>query len=329
MLRLKPILLLSGCLSLVAQTPSSDIKTVNIRSTLDGSGQPALFYAPPKESPNRALPLVVHLHSWSAHYDKSTGLEDALAECKERKWVCIAPEFRGPNNRPDACASRLAMQDILDAVDFARKQTKVDSKRIYLVGGSGGGHMALVMASRYPKRWTAVSAWVPITDLAAWHTFSTAKKAPYAKMLENCCGGAPGTPATDREYRNRSSLPFLANAKGSPIAIEAGIHDGHTGSVPVSHSLRAFNVLARANGYAQQVIAESDIEAITKEGKIPLSLQKDWGNHPQRKFPILFHREAGPASVTIFEGGHEMDFATAFRWFDQNGSIRSAAVSRQ
>lgn len=320
MVRLPSFFLHFGCILLIAQTHSAEVKTVQIRSTLDGSEQPSLLYLPANQPSDSPLPLVVHLHSWSAHYDKSTGLDEALAECRRRKWICIAPEFRGPNNRPEACASRLAMQDILDAVDFVQKQAKVNPKRIYLVGGSGGGHMSLVMAARYPKRWTAVSAWVPITDLAAWHTFSEVRKAPYAKMLENCCGGVPGSPATDREYRNRSSLPSLAKAKGLPIAIEAGIHDGHKGSVPVSHSLRAFNVLAKANGYSKQVIAESDIEAITTQEQIPLSLQKNWGNHPERKFPTLFHREAGPASVTIFEGGHEMDFATAFRWFDQIGS---------
>jgi len=223
-------------------------ETVMIRSTVDGSDQPALLYAPQGDRP---APLLVSLHSWSAHHTAYDSYADALKGCRERGWIFLSPEFRGPNNRPEACASDLAVQDVLDAVDHARKHARVDENRIYVLGGSGGGHMALVMAHRAPELWAAVSAWVPITDVAAWHGFCQEKGYKYAKDVELSLSGPPGDPARDAEYRKRSPVFWLERAKGLPVDIQSGIHDGHGGrAVPVDHSLRAFNGLAGANGHA-------------------------------------------------------------------------------
>jgi len=102
---------------------------------------------------------------------------------------------------------------------------------------------------------------VPISDLAKWHEQGLARKHGYHASIERCCGGPPGMPKTDAEYRARSPLFVLDQAKGLPIDINAGIHDGHKGSVPISHSLNAFNVLARANGKPEQALADKQIES--------------------------------------------------------------------
>jgi dipeptidyl aminopeptidase/acylaminoacyl peptidase len=238
---------------------------VQIRSSLDGSVQPALFDAPVQTKP---IPLLVHLHSWSSDYKNSNLMEEAEAGARALGWAILSPNFRGPNDKPSACASELAVQDVIDAVRYAQKNARIDRRRIYLLGRSGGGHMALVMAARHPKVWAAVSAWVPISDLAAWHASTKAAKLRYPDMLEQCCGGAPGTPAADVEYRKRSPLFHLAKAKGLPLSIHAGIHDGHKGaSVPVSQSLLAFNELAKANGEPGQVFTLSEIESMVAEGQ--------------------------------------------------------------
>ena len=270
-----------------------------------------MLWIPPGKA---AAPLLVHLHSWSATYDKSSEIEVALDAAKQRGWIFLSPDFRGPNQRPEACASKLAIQDVLDAVADVRSKHKVDGKRIYLLGGSGGGHMALMMAAKAPKLWTAVSSWVPISDLTAWHEFSAGKKAPYAGMIEKCCGGAPGS-ATSAEYRARSPLFFLEAAKGLPIDIQTGIRDGHEGSVPVSHALNAFNKLAEANGQPGRKVSAADIEYMVREAKIPASLADERADEPGRKKAILFRRAAGKARITVFDGGHETDFAAAAAWF--------------
>ena len=172
-----------------------------------------------------------------------------LDETRRRGWAVIVPNFRGPNNTPEACASDLAVQDVLDSVDFARQRAPIDNKRIYLLGSSGGGFMGLMMASRAPRLWAAISVWAPIANLAAWHIFSKASDSPYHKMMDECFGGPPETPSRQQEYQRRSPVYFLASAKGTPIHIDAGIHDGHErNAVPLRQSLEAFNALAKANG---------------------------------------------------------------------------------
>jgi len=282
--------------------------TVTITSSKDGTPQKAIFYCPP-EAKSAPVPLLVALHSWSGDYKQ--GVEH-MKHGQQRKWIVIAPDFRGPNNRPEACASDLAVQDVLDAVEYARHHACVDDERIYVVGGSGGGHMSLMMAARAPQLWAAVSAWCPITDLAAWHAESVTRKQRYAEMLEKCCGGPPG-PLTEAEYRKRSPLFHLAAAKGLPLDINTGIYDGHTGSVPISHSLRAFNVLA---GKDRQV-SDDEIAFMVREHKVPPALAAEREDDPERQKPVLFRRVAGAARLTVFDGGHEIELSAALDWLSR------------
>jgi len=287
--------------------PSLDIK---IPSSKDGSQQPAIFYTPPGAA---VKPLVVFLHSWSTDY-KTAG--PALEEAKRRGWIFVAPNFRGRNETPEACASDLAVEDILDSVEYARHNARVDPKRIYLFGSSGGGHMALLMATRAPQLWSAVSTWVPITDLAAWYAFSKATGSQYYGMMDKCLG-PPDTPEKASEYRRRSSLFYLSRAKGVRITIDSGIRDGHPGgAVPLSQTLFAFNELARANGMPQKALSLEQIDIMTRESRVPPELASEKQDETGRQQAILFRRTAGPVRVTVFDGGHSTDVPTSFRWFD-------------
>lgn len=294
--------------------PLRAAETVEIRSTLDGTAQPALVDLP--EAQAKPVPLLVHLHSWSSRFNTSNNFEEIRAEARKRGWAFISPDFRGVNDHPEACGSELAVQDVLDAVAWVQQRTAIDERRIYLAGSSGGGYMALMMAGRAPGVWAAVSAWVPITDLQEWHTFSKAKDARYWKMLDACLSGpSPASNMSVQQYRRRSPIHFLRLARGVlPIDIQTGIHDGHTGSVPVSHTLRAFNELA-AN--AADRIAEADIASITAQEQIPVHLRPTAkAVFEERQKAVLLRRASGLARVTVFEGGHEADFPAAVRWLE-------------
>jgi len=320
---MQTIATLLSCVTLVAAEPAKrpsaeEMKAlalkmaVDVTSTKDGTPQKVVYYQPETAAKNLAgpaVPLLVFLHSWSGSIEQAPSL---VGLAKHRGWVMIAPAFRGINNHPEACASDLASQDIVDAVEYAKSHARIDTDRIYLVGGSGGGHMSLVMAARAPDLWAGVSAWVPISDLTAWHAESTARKNNYAKMIEQCCGGKPG-PATEAEYRHRSPLFHLAAAKGVPLDINTGIHDGHTGSVPVSHSLRAFNVLATPD----KQVSAADIDFMVREQKIPAALAGETQADPEREKATLFRRISGNARVTVFEGGHESESSAGVLWLSR------------
>jgi dienelactone hydrolase len=300
------------CALLASAAAAQQFATVEIRSSTDGATQKALWWAP---ATGRTVPLLVALHSWSGDYTQKESAE-YLKRCSERGWAVIHPDFRGPNRTPLACGSEAAVSDILDAVAFARSHSTIDPRRIYLAGSSGGGYMALLMAHRAPKLWTAVSAWVPISDLATWYEETKARGLRYPADMDSVFGGPPGKDAArDAEYSRRSPLFHLRAARSLPLDINAGIHDGYTGSVPVSHSLHGFNELAVANGFPARIIGPEDIGAIVKTRRVPDRLGPPPAD-PSYAKRVLFRREAGPARVTLFDGGHEMLMDAAFAWLE-------------
>jgi dipeptidyl aminopeptidase/acylaminoacyl peptidase len=201
---------------------SLNVVDLEFVSSKDGSVEKALFHQPDGKS---SVPLVVGLHTWS--YNRFNQLQPMLPFCQERGWALLLPEFRGPNlaDNPrarQACASTLARQDILDAVAKVAADYPIEPESIFLLGGSGGGHMALMMAADSPRLWKGVSAWVPITDLAAW----TGENPDYARHVAACCGGEPGRdPATDREYRERSPIFHVRELAEATLSVHHGRFD--------------------------------------------------------------------------------------------------------
>ena len=304
------LLFLPDC-TLYAAAPSTlpALQDIRYPSAADRTEQPALWYAPPGDLP---VPLLVGLHSWSGNYKQPDPV--SAAWCVAKGWAMIRPDFRGPNSRPEACGSELAVQDVLSAVEWAKSQRKIDPDRIYLIGGSGGGHMSLLMAGRSPQTWAAVSAWCPITDLTRWHADSTQRKSRYAQMMEKSCGGVPGSSAeVDRQYAARSPLSHLAKAAGLPIDVATGIEDGHKGSVPVGHTLRAFNVLAKEGDR----VSNADITAIEAKPQMPAALLQAIEDPSYGRRKPLYRKVSGNARVTLFEGGHEILTEAGLAWLEQ------------
>ena len=285
----------------------------------DQTKQKALYYAPDSPAP---APLLVALHSWSGDY-RQTASRPLAEACQERGWAFLHPDFRGRNRRPEACGSETAVQDVLDAVAFARRAGRVDAARIYLAGASGGGHMALIMAGRAPEIWAGVSAWVPIYDLAAWHAETSAAGLRYAGEIEACCGGPPGAgEAVDEEYRRRSPLAWLGAARGVALDINAGVYDGHRGSVPIRHALRAFNAVADP----EDRLSDEAIALFAARPSVPSSLDRAAADPSYGTRQPLFRRRSGAARITIFDGGHEIVYAAAAEWL---GEQRRALTSEE
>ena len=301
-----------------AQSKLPALTSVLVDSTLDGEKQNVLYWAP-ETARTQPTPLFVFLHSWSGNYkqDNSKWQQQAM----ERGWIYVHPDFRGANSSPKACGSKYARQDVLDAMDWACEKFNVDRSRIHLAGVSGGGHMAMLMAGHHPDRFTSVSAWVGISDLAEWYRFHVKDGEPqnYAKMILKCFGAPPGSsPEVDADYRDRSPLFHIQNLGDLPIDIYAGVNDGHTGSVPVRHSLSAFNEIAKVRKTA--TVTEEEMEQLWTDRRLENPQPSDQKPDELLGREILLRRTSGNARVTIFEGGHESLPSAACDWLARHRS---------
>jgi poly(3-hydroxybutyrate) depolymerase len=312
-------------LSIVANIATADEKTapsapqlrdITVASSLDGTKQHSMLWTP-ESATSQATPLYVHLHSWSGGYkqDNSAWLKEAAS----RGWIFLHPDFRGRNDRPQACGSKFARQDILDAISHIIAKYKVEERRVYLAGVSGGGHMTMLMSAYYPERFSATSAWVGISDLAEWYRFHTpdGKRGRYAQMTFQSCGGAPGdSDKADAAYHARSPLFYLHRVGDLPIDLNAGVNDGHTGSVPIAHTLKAFNAIAKAGQHAR--VSETEIVQLSKARRLTKPGKTDTGMDPLYGREIRLRRVAGKARVTIFDGGHEGIAKAGMAWLEKH-----------
>ena len=260
------------------------------------------------------------LHSWSSDYRQANTSYGQWAV--NHDWHFIHPNFRGRNRTPSSMGSELAVQDILSAVSWAKQQGNVDPNRIYVIGASGGGYASLLMAGRAPELWAGVSAWVPISDLVKWHAETAARKLRYAGEIEAALGGhkpVPGTPA-HADALKRSAITYMARARGVNLDINAGITDGHNGSVPISHSLEAFNALAAPKDRLSSAL----IGEFVKTAKVPAALRKEATvDASYGRKTVLFRRKSGAARVTIFQGGHEIIPEAGLQWLAEQNRIRA------
>ena len=216
----------------------------------------------------------------------------------------------------EATGSELAVQDVLDAAAYAEAHAPVDPGRVDLVGVSGGGHMALLVAGRMPDRVQSAQSrpgcrsaiWLPGTPSAA-----ASANRPYADDLERSCGsttsggmpsgGAPGdSPAVDEQYRARSPITYLHPGLNTPLDINAGILDGHTGSVPISHTLRAFN----AAGVPQDRYRRCGDQSLCRTGCRAAWTSRASGSTRFMATGASSAVRSNNARVTIFDGGHEI-----------------------
>jgi esterase/lipase len=282
-----------------AQRPDF-LKKDSIKAILDGNIQ--VFYYD-KSTASTRQPLVVELHSWS---NSASSQEKILAVQSHAKgWNFIFPNFRGVNNHPKACCSDFVIADIDEAIDWALKNMPVDPKRIYVVGNSGGGYatMAMYMKSRHKIK--SFSAWSSIADLAAWYEQSVERKNKYAAEIIKCIG-------TNSEFnadkaKERSPLYWktpVKKRKRSSLQIYVGVHDGYTGSVPISQSINFYNKLLTDGNETNKslYVSENDASTLLKTQSFPPSKTVEkLGDRV-----ILYQKASKKIHLTVFEGTHEI-----------------------
>jgi lysophospholipase L1-like esterase/pimeloyl-ACP methyl ester carboxylesterase len=272
---------------------------VSIPSSFDSTSQHAWMFSSSAKEPQ---PLIVSLHTWSGDYNQ----EDPLAkETLLRNWNYIHPDFRGPNNRRESCGSEQVISDIRDAIIYASKHSNVDTTNVHIVGVSGGGYAAMMayMKLEYPVK--SFHSWVGISDLENWYWESKGRKQRYSTDLELVSGKKDSVNFEELKRRSPLHVPFKkVRTNDAEIHLYAGIHDGYTGSVPISHSIQFYNMLVTEKFPPNRELVLSDSIILSLITKRTNTQQKDYGVISDRK--IHYKNGTDKVSLTIFEGTHEM-----------------------
>lgn len=206
-------------------------KEIWIKSSIDETMQPSLFF---RSNAEGKRPLLVGLHTWSC--DRFNQINNMLPLAERNGFHLLLPEFRGTNlksnvNCTKACGSEYAKQDIKDAIDYLLQCEDIDRDNIFLLGLSGGGHMALLMAGMCPQYFRAIGAYVPITNLVKW----AEENKGYGKHVISCCDGSVD------EMLKRSPISYIDTIAKANLKIFHGKYDP---VVPVSHSLNLYHALS-------------------------------------------------------------------------------------
>jgi predicted peptidase len=185
--------------------------------------------------------LLVKMHGW--HGQVKTTSNDNIPDPADAGFFTIAPEMRGRGDatgQPDCNGWEL--QDVIDAVQFARQHYRdriAEPQLVYISGGSGGGGNVFALLGKFPDFFAAARATSGVSDYALWHAFD--RKGEFRDELEGSWEKNPrqqkawigGTPETNPEgYRSRGGLTTVTNLLTPTIVF----HGGADERVPALHA---------------------------------------------------------------------------------------------
>jgi lysophospholipase L1-like esterase len=159
------------------------------------------------------------------------------------------------------------------------------------------------MKLEYPVK--SFHSWVGISDLENWYWESKGRKQRYSTDLELVSGKKDSVNFEELKSRSPLQVSFKkVRTNDAEIHLFAGIHDGYTGSVPVSHSIQFYNRLVTEKFPSNREFFVSDSIMLSLITKRTNTQQKDYGIISDRK--IHYKNGTDNVSLTIFEGTHEM-----------------------
>jgi dipeptidyl aminopeptidase/acylaminoacyl peptidase len=198
----------------------------------DGTRIPALLYRPRDVATGEQRPAMVQAHGgptgqWTRTFDQ---FAQALVD---RGFVVIQPNVRGSTGygvpHRDAALrdwGGIDLEDVEGAVRYLRALPIVDPERIGIMGGSYGGFMSFIAATKKPDLWKAAVPSYGVTDL---HAMWAESKQHFRHFLRT----QMGDPEADRAlWRDRSAIEFADQVTAKLLII----HGTNDPRCPVSQS---------------------------------------------------------------------------------------------
>ena len=187
--------------------------------------------------------------------------------------------------------------------------------RVYLVGVSGGGHMAYCLLRWPAARPTGGPQSRPgcrSRDLAAWHAECRAAGRPYADDLERSVRRRARRQPGRRCAISRPLAPHLSSSRHP----HASRHQRRHPRRPHRGACRSATRCGRSTPWPRRKIGSAMRTSPTLSSRPPCrpDLQGEWLDPLYGDKRVLFRRASGNARVTIFDGGHEIIYEAALSW---------------
>ena len=232
-------------MTLIVERPSvlppdpSRKQTLEFTSPADGCAMKVDVYSPSRPGTD-PLPLLLapHAITWTAAEDYHGGLQGLMRKyhpgyygLAEKHGVIIAlPHGHHHHEALCSVAGHEQIDDMGHLIGaLAGFGYRVDTRRVYSCGLSMGGQEALVLAGRHPDKITAIVAFNPIVDLAAWHEELATSESPEireydtAKRIAHEVGGTPAQ--VPEAYLARSAFGYLPALARVPCLLFWSEHD--------------------------------------------------------------------------------------------------------
>ncbi len=162
-----------------AMTPSGKTETIGNRevteleyASSDGRKIPCVLSMPKGDGP---FPVLVTIHGGQGNRDLGyirtmaapNQLSPTVAAFNEQPWAILAISYRAGNG----ALFGMEQDDVVAGIRFAKTLPKIDPARVGVVGGSHGGHLALVAAEKMGQEFLCVAAGSPwMTDPVVYMT---------------------------------------------------------------------------------------------------------------------------------------------------------------
>ncbi|MFN9230620.1 MAG: carboxylesterase family protein [Planctomycetota bacterium] len=156
-----------------AMTPSGKTEAIGNRlvtelqyPSSDGRMIPCVLSMPKGDGP---FPMLVTIHGGQGNRDLGYirtmaapgGLSPTINAFNEQPWAILAISYRAGNG----ALFGMEQDDVVAGIRFAKQLPQIDSNRVGVVGGSHGGHLALVAAEKMGQEFLCVAAGSPwMTD---------------------------------------------------------------------------------------------------------------------------------------------------------------------
>jgi dipeptidyl aminopeptidase/acylaminoacyl peptidase len=223
---------------LFADKTLAKVEPLAVTSSFDKKPIDAWLVTPPNFDPSRKYPLILEIHGgpFSA-YGPVFSTDDQLYAAAG--YIVVYANPRGSTSYGDEFANTIDKNypshdydDLMSAVDAAVAKGSVDTSRLYVTGGSGGGALTAWIVGK-TARFRAAAAQKPVIN---W-TSEVLTTDGYNFMALSWFGKMPWE---DNEfYWRRSPLSLVGNVK-TPTLVIVGTDDHRT---PPSEAEQFFDAL--------------------------------------------------------------------------------------